>query len=252
MSDNPARTAINAIARANAISALHYRQNIRLWLDTADAGMWEQGRNWYSDARAFSRWLAETYGISVEQAAGVLAVLSPRVDWDTNMRTAVAVCAQWNTGEATVATVLAESGAVAYGPNVAKALWILDNHARECDGGKTCTKVPGEGFETCAPVHGPKVSAFYRAILGASIGTIDVWAYRAATIPPLQAMGGIPMSDVRRDGIPGDRHEYLANAYTDVGSEFGLTGAECQAIVWLAIRVFWGGRRNPNQLDLPF
>ncbi len=234
------------------MESITYRANIGMWLDSADDAMIEQGKNWYHDARAFSRWLSETYSIDLTQAAGVLAVLSPRIDWDTNMRTAVAVCAQWKTGLATIASVLSEPGVVAYGPNVEKALRILDEgKAESCDAGKSCLKRTTIG-ETCAAVHGPKVSAFFRAILGHSTGTIDVWATRAATISPSEALHGVSMSDDRRAGIPGDRHEAIAEAYADVGNEHNLTGAECQAIVWLAIRVYWNGRRNPDQVELPF
>lgn len=233
-----------------------YRHNIGLWLESADDGMIEQGKNWYRDARAFSRWLADTYSVSLEQAAGVVAVLSPRIDWGTNMRTAIAVFANhprdgYSYGSATVHAILSEPGIVAYGPNIIKALRIIDTGATDyCDAGKDCPK--RHGASVCAPIHGPKVSAFYRAILGHDIGTIDVWATRAATITPLEALHGIPMSDNRRAGVPGDRHADIAAAYCSVGREHGLTGAECQAIVWLAIRVYWNGRVNPNQLDLPF
>ena len=228
-----------------------YQHNIGLWLDSADDAMIEQGKNWYRDARAFSQWLAETYDVSLEQSAGVVAVLSPRVDWDTNMRTAIAVFANVRAGTGTISAILAEPGIVAYGANVEKALRILADGAGYCDAGKECPKRRGM-VDTCAPIHGPKVSAFYRAILGHDIGTIDVWACRAATIAPLEALHGLPMTDDRRQGLPGNRHAAIAEAYATVGQSHGLTGAECQAIVWLAIRVYWNGRVNPNQLDLPF
>jgi len=233
-----------------AIVSLEYERNIKEWLDTADTETWDQGKNWYHDARAFSRWLADHFGVTPEQAAGVVAVLSPRIDWDTNMRSAVAVCANWKTGNATVSAILSESGIVAYGANVEKALRILNTgDVSYCDTGRDCHKRDGK---PCAAIHGPKVSAFYRAILGHDVGTIDVWACRAATIAPLEALHGLPMSDVRRAGIPGERHTAIAAAYGEVGAEFGLTSAECQAIVWLTIRIYWNGRINPNQETLPF
>jgi hypothetical protein len=44
-----------------------------------------EGLGWYEAARTFAVGLSERYGVSLEVAAGVLAALSPKVNWDRNM-----------------------------------------------------------------------------------------------------------------------------------------------------------------------
>ena len=70
-----------------------------------------EGLAWYSSAHTFSVGLSERYGVSIRQAAGIIAALSPRLSWDLNLRNADTVC---RTGDVR-----------GLGGNVAKAKRIL-------------------------------------------------------------------------------------------------------------------------------
>lgn len=49
----------------------------------------EEGMNWYKEANAFCKKLADRFEVTIEQAAGVLSALSPQVGFDQNKRFAI-------------------------------------------------------------------------------------------------------------------------------------------------------------------
>lgn len=126
--------------------------------DRTDSIVRGDGRDWYAIGHQFCVDLAaETDGrYSIEQIAGIVAVLSPRNSWNSNMRDArklvIAALAgdEWPTN------------LVALNANRIKAIRIL------CD------------EDPFVVVSGPKVTAFWRNLCGdPSHITIDVWIMRA-------------------------------------------------------------------------
>jgi hypothetical protein len=59
--------------------------NLRFLWDSFPAELRERAKLWYVGAQRIAEGLADQYGISDEQAAGVLAVLSPQMDWFRNV-----------------------------------------------------------------------------------------------------------------------------------------------------------------------
>lgn len=51
-----------------------------------------QGIYWYRAANTFASGLSAKYGVSLEQAAAIIAVLSPRVSWEKNLTYADHLC----------------------------------------------------------------------------------------------------------------------------------------------------------------
>ena len=160
----------------------------------------QAGQRWYQDARALAVELANTCGLSIEQAAGVMAALSPREHWQRlYVRlvrwTQASQAGQPITSELTIGT----------GSNQYKAQQIL------------------AGAPIGAQCSGPKVLAFYRAILGDEQAVpIDCHAHRAA-------IGRNAPELLQRKGHRQD----VQDAYTAVARQFGETPRECQAIIWL-------------------
>lgn len=76
-------------ARANALEWMNERAitaemlyaNTAAILDRASADSLFYGENWYSTAHGVSRDLTNTYGVSLDASAGILAALSPRNKW---------------------------------------------------------------------------------------------------------------------------------------------------------------------------
>lgn len=105
------------------------------------------GAEWYPTARRHARRIAREGGISLSQAAGVIAALSPRCRWEINLRRARHAVAGQPAG---------------LGPCKEKALAIL------------------AGSRPLSVLKGPKERAFYRAIMGdAEAVTVDVHCWRA-------------------------------------------------------------------------
>ncbi len=145
------------------------------------------------------------------QVAGVIAALSPRCQWSTNVAWASAlVRAAWSGGECPrvhTTTMRAQAWAIAQG---AAPLDVL---------------------------NGPKVRAFWANIVGDTDAvTVDVWAVRAArgARPVRGANGRLSWAD---DGTVSAR-EYVAYAdvYRRAAARLGVTPRECQAAVWVAVR----------------
>lgn len=114
-------------------------------LRAASVQTWLEGSEWYPAAYRLVTELAERYQVTREVAAGVLAVVSPRVQWKHNISLAHALLG--NTYQRGC-----------FRANVEKALRII--------GGEPPLNV----------LSGPKVRDFYRAVLGISTGpVIDSW-----------------------------------------------------------------------------
>lgn len=144
---------------------------------------------WYRQSRRTARGLARKHGTTVATSAGVIAALSPRIQWKTNVMGADHILGGGNTGPG-------------FNRNVEKALRIR------------------EGERPLSVLGGPKVRAFYRAIMGDKDAVvIDVWMWRAMGLQP----GEMP-------------YEKAAELVRRCAEEQGLPVADFQALVWTAVR----------------
>ena len=161
-----------------------------------DDDLYNSGMNWYADANATARAMADEFDVAEEIAAYVIAATSPRTFWSFNVKHARAILAYED----------APSGAL--GTNHARGMAIRDY---------------GIGHIG----NGPKVNAFARNIAGDwNEVTIDMWAFRAAC-------GDLAIEKfLARKGA----YETVAEAYRIAAKKFGIAPAQMQAIVWVAIR----------------
>lgn len=153
-----------------------------------------RGRDWYKAARRECRRMAREHGRPLSQVAAVLAITSPDAQLSTNLR--------W-----TEEILRGERGAGRYpadqGPKVRAAL---------------ASRRPGQY------AAGPKVNAFYRAIMGAEDTlVIDRWAAFAA--------------GSTKDRVPGAKaRRAIAQGYRQAAASVGESVRDFQAIVWIALR----------------
>ena len=98
-SGRPSRSiaAQRAAARQRA-----YRRNLRHVLGTARLTDWTDGAIWYRDALAAIVDTATLYGLSGDAVAGIVAALSPRQRWESNIADAVRVISGREIGRAHV------------------------------------------------------------------------------------------------------------------------------------------------------
>lgn len=165
-------------------------RTLAYWYSEAPAATREAGARWYGEALRHAEELASRYSVTVEQAAGVIAVLSQRQRWEVNLRLAK----QCLRGEQLVG--------------------VFD-HMRT----KAERIMAGEAPLTV--LRGPKIRAFYRAVLGDGDAVVlDTWM--------LGIMGK------ERPTIK--QYERLADRLRAAAKDAGLAPAVFQAVVWCQVR----------------
>lgn len=153
-----------AVTRAEAARTGAATRALRRLYATADPASIAAGRSWYAEAHAEVSRLARQApaGIGRSACAGVLAALSPRSQWGQNVAGARAAVAAAAAGQS---------------PAEAAAPYALGDGCR-----KAARILAGEPAD--AVLRGPKVRAFWRAILGdRDAVTVDWWACVAAGRP---------------------------------------------------------------------
>ena len=161
----------------------HYRD--------ADEDTVQLGSDWYGEARAIARNMASNTGRTLSTCAGVLAAVSPRLRWGSNIKVAGAL-------------VRGEPVQGVFAANLRKAQRIL-NGERPLD-----------------VLGGDKVRAFYRAIMGdPNAVVLDVWMMRAAgwtkatlTTKEYESLAEALVADAPREGI--DPADFQAVVWTHV------------------------------------
>lgn len=181
-----------------AMDTFDYAGAIRNTVARATGRDWLEGAEWYDIANRTAREMATEYGATLDNAARIIAVLSPRKRWAQNVAAAREILRAWSAGEpmpSLPGTLRA---------NIVKA-WAIAN---------------GDP----SALRGPKVERFYANIMGDdSQVTLDVWAMRAAG-SALDAPNGERM------------YAIIADAYRTVAREHGIPVAALQAVAWIVIR----------------
>jgi hypothetical protein len=156
------------------------------------------GQTWYRTAQDAAVALDPS---NPARAAGVIAALSPRAQWRVNLAWAAAMITAADRGDSVPPAV----------------------HTTEMRG--QAWRI-ARGEDAALVLRGPKVSRFYRAIMGdASAVTVDVWAARAA---------GVSMADGNAVGVRAYR--LIESAYVRAAAIVGEDPAALQAIVWVQVR----------------
>lgn len=157
------------------------------------------GLGWYAEAW---RVAGEIWPERPDLAAGVIAALSPRCQWSTNVVWARAVVEAARRGDATPPAV--------HTTVMRAQAWRIAN-----------------GEAPLSVLAGPKVRAFWANITGdVDAVTVDIWAVRAA-------MG----ADAPKDGrVTPAQYRVTADAYRRAARILGVTPRECQAAVWVHTR----------------
>mgnify|MGYP001822910179 CR=1 FL=1 len=162
-----------------------------------------EGLRWYHEAKRECQNLARRNRITLKQAIGIVAALSPRVNWGRNV-----IAAQ---------NLVRGIPGEGFGANKVKAGKIL------------------EGADPEDILRGDKVTSFYSNILRPSSSTavtIDRWAIRVT-------MGADHWSSKVNTPTP-KQYLQLGNEYREAAAIVGLKPLELQAITWVTIKRLCG------------
>lgn len=158
------------------------------------------GMGWYAEALRVATLMDAA---NPSRAAGVIAALSPRCQWSTNVAWSRTMLAAADAGAPVPAVHTETMRAQAY--RIAR------------------------GEHALAVLNGPKVRAFYANIVGDTDAvTVDVWAARVAT--------GLTGKDAERAIGTGARYARVAQCYREAARILGVTPREVQAATWTAAR----------------
>lgn len=172
---------------------------LRVWERASDAER-DQGDRWYWAAHAFCVDLADRYGLTVDAACALVAVLSPRTSWDQNM---------------VLADQFARTGdAPTLGDHKAKARRIL------------------AGEQPADVLRGHKVCAFWQCLVDpdtADAVCVDRHAFDVAH--------GRRTDDQARKALERvGAYERVAACYRRAAARVGVSPAVMQATTWLVWR----------------
>jgi hypothetical protein len=184
------------------------------------------GIEWYARALKFARMLVQAYdGLTLVQAVGVIAALSPNNKWTRNCTDAEAMIKAWHYGADPFTVKVCT-----FNPNKAKAAAILALSDAETQ---------GDADVIAEILNGRKVTAFYRSILGdPNAVCVDGHAY-AVWIGER-----IPTSQTPSIGVK--LYADIARAYQLVAKRsFNLCGVtlsatQVQAVTWVTYRRLLG------------
>lgn len=169
------------------------RRILAHWANATAADV-ASGLEWYGRAQSAASAMLPA---DPERAAGVIAALSPRCQWRTNLAWAAAVIQAAESGEACPAVHTRTMRAQA---------WRIAN-----------------GEPALDVLNGPKVRAFYSNIVGdTSAVTVDVWAMRAA--------------DPSMEALSARAYALTARAYREAAGIIGVAPRDLQAAVWVHVR----------------
>lgn len=225
------------------------RKHLGAVYDRASPEAREQGMQWYREAHADADRLARRYDVSPEQAAAVIAAMSPRSDWESNKRAAAAVLRairepidlkieperadrasklfKIDVGKYAGKTVntkdMTPQEVVALRPGV---VGLPDNLLKA--GRVAAGESPG------AVLGGSKVRSFFNNIADpedASSVTLDTHEIRAA-------FDSITMTDADYAAIASNptRYAWFGEVIKTMAKERGLLPNQLQAITWLQWR----------------
>lgn len=166
------------------------------------------GKAWYGNARKYAKSLARKYNVSLDIAAGVIAALSPGQEWEKNKRSADEFMREYRNCDR---CTLARLDLATYGNGPIQKAYAIAN-----------------GAPIGPTLHGPKTTAFYRAIVDPMSPdvVIDGHAKSAAL--------GVRYGN-HNNGVKVERNEYshLEHAYRIAAATVGLTPNQFQAIIWI-------------------
>jgi hypothetical protein len=199
---------------------MNARAKIEKVVEFSSQADFDHGVAWYGIAHRHARELAREFGVGLETASALIAVLSPNNSWQGNLKDARRVL------EARRLGVLDQVRVKTYPLNLAKAKRLLNGER------------PGD------VLRGPKVLAFYGNILRPGTPgfvTIDFH------ITNLCRGKHEPMKDSK---VPSrSEREECIEAIWKVAEDRGLLPQQVQAVAWVSWKRANGAKAGQGQLD---
>jgi hypothetical protein len=187
---------------------MSYVTNINKVFKQATQDEVQHGLTWYSDAKGACQAMADKYELPLNTVVGVVAALSPTNRWQRNLIDAANMLETYTGGG-----YVEETAPCTYKTMRDKAWSILDAAFIDDD--------------TIATIlNGPKITDFFRCIMGSDVCVIDghAWCIANADRRTMQEVPSIGKK-LRKE---------LQAAYSKAGKMNKMTAFEMQAATWVA------------------
>jgi len=195
---------------------INNQENILAIYQLATAAERVDGDCWYPIARNIAETLADSYGVSLAQAIGVIAALSPRNKWSRNVVDSENLLSAYRAGGADQAML---TKTCTFGANKAKAVKIIQAVDADLDA-------------VLAILNGPKLREFASCIADLDDVCIDGHAYCIWT------GGRTSLKDVPAIGVKLRRQ--IKADYRAAAATVGLVPSTLQAVTWCTWRRIHG------------
>lgn len=194
----------------------HNQANIRAIYQLATLTEQESGRDWYPAAHRVAVKLADRYSVSLDQAIGVIAALSPRNRWERNVIDADRLISAY----------------VFDGPEAAEAVKVCTFTSNKTKALRILAAESADFDRVLEILSGPKLREFASCIAGRADVCIDghafcIWQGERSTLADVPSIGVKLRRQIKAD-------------YQAAADELGLTAAALQAITWVAWRRIHG------------
>ena len=168
--------------------------------------------SWYPLANVWCAQHAQAFGIQTFQMCGIVAALSPQLNWNKNKEQALLLCAKIATGQPLV-------GLMAYPANIAKAQRIYN------------------GENPSVVLGGMKVISFYNnLLLNEDYVTIDRHALSIALF-------GLDPAKSGQTAVTDKLYKLVRSAYQTVAKHYGVEAYTVQSVTW-TYKALNGGKVN--------
>lgn len=183
-----------------------YVKNIKAVYKQSTGKEYLDGVRWYREAKAKGQEIADRNKVPLHIAVGVIAALSPTNKWERNLVDADNLIHHFMIGG-----YMEDVNVSTYNTMKLKAWTILNTM--------------GDYEETAIILNGPKITDFYRCIMGENVCVIDGHAWCIAN-NDRRVLQEVPNIGKRL-------RVAMQEAYKEAGVSDGLTAYEMQAITWL-------------------
>ena len=196
-------------------------RNIAGMLQLASQADIEAGIEWYARAHRLASRLSDAYDLSLGQAVGVIAALSPNNRWERNCADAEAMIKAWHHGSDPSLVKVCT-----FNTNKAKASAILD-------------LADPSSINIAAILNGRKVSAFFLSIMGDPDAVcVDghayaIWIGERVPTTKTPSIGVALYADIARAYV------LVAKRSKELCGET-LTPTQVQAVTWVTYRRLLG------------
>lgn len=203
------------------VTSLWSVDNLRRTVDAASDDTYREGLAWYANAHAEACRLSDDYGVTVPQAAGIIAALSPQMGWEQNLY----IARDFISGD------------------------NRDVHFRLCVD-RAAAILADPGADPLSILGGPKVRSFYRNISDPSVsGPVTVDRHAAACLAGQRTPTYLRLTPKFLDRT--GAYKLAAAHFRTVAREHGVRPHELQAVAWLAHRIDGAGRDRTQAATFP-